>query len=102
MPPESKRKLHLEKARASKRVRAVSADETVSHPPVTSSDDPLTSTSGEQTETGYESYNEADSMQLHAKEWVESLNRDDLLSLSILLWYLLVGILALGLLKLLK
>ena len=31
---------------------------------------------------------------IHATEWVESLSRDDLLSLAILLWYLLTSILA--------
>ena len=41
-----------------------------------------------------EEYNEKSAIHIHATEWVESLSRDDLLSLAILLWYLLTGILA--------
>ncbi len=40
-----------------------------------------------------EEYDEVSSVHVYAQEWVESLSRDDLLSLSILLWYLLVNIL---------
>ena len=40
------------------------------------------------------SYDEQSAIEKYASEWVESLSRDDLLSLSILLWYLLVGILS--------
>ena len=41
-----------------------------------------------------EDYNKLGVMANYASEWVQSLSRDDLLSLSILLWHLLVGILS--------
>ena len=41
-----------------------------------------------------EEYDEMSAIHIHATEWVESLSRDDLLSLAILLCYLLTGILA--------
>ena len=40
-----------------------------------------------------EEFNEEVSIHSYSQEWVELLGRDDLLSLSILLWYLLVNIL---------
>ena len=40
-----------------------------------------------------EDFDEEVSIHTYSQEWVESLDRDDLLSLSILLWYLLVNVL---------
>ena len=39
-----------------------------------------------------EDFDEEVNIDTYSQEWIESLDRDDLLSLSILLWYLLVGI----------
>ena len=104
MPPKSKRQMQLEQARAAKQPRVTETEPSV--PEVSLSDSPQPSTSGAsfsepldpEIHTGAPEdegiYDEHSTMVNYASEWVESLSRDDLLSLSILLWYLLVGILS--------
>ena len=41
-----------------------------------------------------EDFDELSTMASFASEWVESLSRDDLLSLSVLLWHVFTGILS--------
>ena len=96
--------MQLEQARAAKQVKVTETESTL--PEASSSvpaDSPQPSTSdasfGEPTDPVIHTkderiYDEHSAMANYALEWVESLSRDDLLSLSILLWYLLVGILS--------
>ena len=101
MPPKS---MQLEQARAAKQANVTETEPTL--PEASSSvpaDSPQPSTSGasfsEPTDPEIhtedeEMYDGHSAMANYALEWVESLSRDDLLSLSVLLWYLLVGILS--------
>ena len=97
--------MHLEKAiRAAKQAKVTETEPTL--PEASSSvlaDSPQPSTSGasfsEPTDPEIhtedeEMYDGHSAMANCALEWVESLSRNDLLSLSVLLWYLLVGILS--------
>ena len=103
MPPKSKRKIQLEQARTtklSKTAEPVGSDLQASPQPSTSyaifnqpTDTELVHENDPETPNTDE-YNEQYSMANYASEWVESLSRDDLFSLSILLWHLLVGILS--------
>ena len=108
MPPKSKRKIQLEEARAAKvsksseSFQAASQSE-VSEPPLMPSQ-PSTSSGGSAGQTSsspmehdpeiVEDFDERSTMASFASEWVETLSRDDLLSLSVLLWHLLTGILS--------
>ena len=114
MPPRSKRKRQLEKARSQKLARGSESSQTAIEPAVTEplstspEASPLPSTSGvsfsepvdsaqvEMDPETPEDYNELSAMASYASEWVESLSRDDLLSLSILLWHIFTGILSLN------
>ena len=100
MPPKSKRKIQLEQARATKLAKSSEPTEPAVSEPAAS---PQPSTSGvsfsEPAETELdpetpEEYEERSSMAHFASEWVESLSRDDLLSLSVFLWHVFVGILS--------
>ena len=99
MPPKSKRSIQLEQARASKRAKSAAIDESEtahSSEPSTSGacicEPPDSLHSDEGPATG-EVYDERGAMSNYVQEWIASLSKDDLLSLSILLWHLLVGIL---------
>ena len=104
MPPKSKRKIQLEQARATKLAKSSEPDQTTTEPAVSepeSSPQPSTSCASfsEPAETELDSeipeeYEERSAMANFASEWVESLSRDDLLSLSVLLWHVFVGILS--------
>ena len=99
MPPKTKRRIHLEKARASKRTREgeseTEGDISAAEPSTSTIQEPSENPTLEEDDVkADEEYDEMSAIHIHATEWVESLSRDDLLSLAILLWYLLTGILA--------
>ena len=86
----------MQQARDAKRAKAGDDSDADNQPgPSTSESIPTFSESKEDPtfDPEGEEFDEESSILTYAQEWVESLSRDDLLSLSILLWYLLVGIL---------
>ena len=99
MPPKTKRERQLQEARAAK----CQAD--LTEQPGPSGLNTSASSTIEDTLSDYQSeedldfnpeseeYDEEASVHSHVQERVQSLGRDDLHSLSILLWYLLVNIL---------
>ncbi len=99
MPPKSKRKLQMQQAREAKRAKEGSGSDDLDNQPGPSTSELLPTFSDYESEDDptfdpeAEEYDEEGSIATYAQEWVESLSRDDVLSLSILLWYLLVGIL---------
>ena len=100
MPPKSKRSVQLEQARDSKRAKSAAIDEsesTTSSEPSTSGacifEPPDSILSDEDPAVG-EVCDERGAMSNYVLEWIASLSKDDRLSLSILLWHLLVGILS--------
>ena len=108
MPPRSKRKIQLEQARSQKISKGSESSQTAIEPAATEplSASPLPSTSdasfSEPVDSAHveidpetpEDYNELGAMASYASEWVESLSRDDLLALSILLWHIFTSILS--------
>ena len=107
MPPKSKRKIQLQQARAAKQAKTTGAGPPMpelSSEPATLPQQPGTSyacvSESADTELHAEDplnegvHDEHNVMENYASEWVESLSKDDLLSLSIVLWHLLVGILS--------
>ena len=98
MPPKSKRKLQLEIARQSKRNKEESGSSIDSGERRSSTIEIIPSFSDYDSEDDStfdpeeEDFDEEVNIHTYSQEWVESLDRDDL-SLSILLWYLLVGVL---------
>ena len=99
MPPKSKRKLQLEIARQSKRNKEESGSSIDSGERRSSTIEIIPSFSDYDSEDDStfdpedEDFDEEVNIHTYSQEWVESLDRDDLLSLSILLWYLVVGVL---------
>lgn len=112
MPPKNKRKLHLAKAREAKRHKSLQSDQT----PEDTSEESLianqihqeampeipedTALFGEPTEASSEieneqstpdtEANEEEMMKLHIQDWIAAMSRDDIMSLSITLHYMLV------------
>ena len=87
MPPKSKRKIQLEQARAAKQAKTTGAG-----PPMPElSSEPATLP--QQPGTSYACVSESADTEFHAEDPLNEGVHDDLLSLSVVLWHLLVGIL---------
>lgn len=94
MPAKSKRKSQLEGARAAKLQKLANS----THSQVDSEEDIATlnfSDYESEEDVTYDPNNdnldEEQAISLHAKEWVECLHRDDMMSLTLLLYHLLVA-----------
>ena len=83
MPPKSKRRIHLEKARASKRTKEgeseTEGDTSAAEPSISTIQEPSEDPTLEEGKVeANEEYDEMSAIHIHATEWVESLSRDDL------------------------
>ena len=99
MPPKSKRKKKMEVLRQAKKRKEESMSSVDSGDPQSSAAETIPTFSDYDSEEDStfdpeeEDFDEEVSIHTYSQEWVESLDRDYLLSLSILLWYLLVNVL---------